>query len=69
MPPSTHDLVSSRSAPEAVRLHFTAVKNVRRGLLVAAIAVVAGLVVRVRGREAVPASQGGWRELEGPGFR
>lgn len=44
-------------------------KNVRRGLLVAVVTVVAGLVLRVRGREAVPSSRGGWRELEGPGFR
>jgi hypothetical protein len=45
------------------------VKAFRRGLLVAAIAVLAGLVVRLRGKGGVPPTTGGWRELEGPDFR
>jgi hypothetical protein len=46
------------------------VKPFQRGLLVAAIAVAAGVVLRVRGKGPVPAaSNGGWRELQGPEFR
>jgi hypothetical protein len=45
------------------------VKNVRRGLLVAVVAVTAGLVVRLVGKGGVSTSTGGWRQLEGPGFR
>jgi hypothetical protein len=41
----------------------------RNGLLVAIIAVGAGIVVRLRARGSVPAATGGWRELEGPDFR
>jgi hypothetical protein len=41
----------------------------QRGLLVAAIAVLAGVVVRLRGKGSVPPTTGGWRELEGPDFR
>jgi hypothetical protein len=43
-------------------------KPARRALLVAALAVLVGLVVRVRGR-GEPVTGGGWRELEGPDFR
>jgi hypothetical protein len=45
------------------------VKAFRRGLLVAVLAVLAGIVVRMRGKPSVPPSSGGWRELEGPDFR
>jgi len=41
----------------------------RRGLLVAALAVLVGLVVRLRGKGGVAPTTGGWRELEGPDFR
>ncbi|GDX30738.1 hypothetical protein LBMAG14_12140 [Actinomycetes bacterium] len=41
----------------------------RRGLAVGALAVLIGLVVRVLGKSDVPASSGGWRQLEGPDFR
>jgi hypothetical protein len=41
----------------------------RRGLFAVGIAVVVGLVVRVRGKGSVPPTSGGWRELEGPDFR
>ena len=43
--------------------------NVRRGLLVAAMAIVAGVVVRFRGRNPVPPTTGGWRALEGSDLR
>jgi hypothetical protein len=45
------------------------VKAFRRGLLVVAIAVLAGMVVRLRGKGGVPPTTGGWRELEAPDFR
>jgi hypothetical protein len=41
----------------------------RRGLIVALIAVVVGLGVKLRGKGGVPPTSGGWRELEGPEFR
>jgi hypothetical protein len=44
-------------------------KAYQRGLLVAAIAVAVGIVVRVRGKGPVPPTTGGWRELQGPDFR
>jgi hypothetical protein len=44
-------------------------KNLRRGLLVAFIAMLAGLVVRFKARSVPPQSSGGWRELEGPDLR
>jgi hypothetical protein len=45
------------------------VKNLRRGLLVALMALLAGIVVRAKGRSPVPPTSGGWRELEGPDLR
>ncbi|GMU80012.1 MAG: hypothetical protein AMXMBFR46_28000 [Acidimicrobiia bacterium] len=45
------------------------VKNLRRGLLVAGIAILAGVVVRALGREKAVPTTGGWRELEGPDLR
>jgi len=44
-------------------------KNLRRGLLVAAMAILAGVVVRLRGRPPATPTSGGWRELEGPELR
>jgi hypothetical protein len=44
-------------------------KAFQRGLLVAAIAVVVSVVVRVRSKGPVPPTSGGWRELHGPDFR
>ena len=45
-------------------------KNLRRGLLIAGMAVLAGIVVRAKGRPPVaPSTSGGWRELEGPELR
>jgi hypothetical protein len=58
--------------PDASRRRVTTlpdVKAFRRGLLVVGIAVLAGLVVRLRGKGGVPPTTGGWRELEGPDFR
>ena len=44
-------------------------KAFQRGLLVAAIAAVVSVVVRVRSKGPVPPTSGGWRELQGPDFR
>jgi hypothetical protein len=45
-------------------------RTFRRGLLVGALALLVGIVVRLRGKGAViPRTTGGWRELEGPDFR
>lgn len=44
-------------------------KAFQRGLLVAAIAVVVSVVVRVRGKGRVAPTSGGWRELQGPDLR
>lgn len=44
-------------------------KAYQRGLLVAAIAVLVSIVVRVRGKGPVPPTSGGWRELQGPDLR
>jgi hypothetical protein len=45
------------------------VSNVRRGLILGLLAVVVGIVVRVRGKGEVEPATGTWRELEGPDFR
>ena len=45
-------------------------KAFQRGLLVAAIAALVSVVVRVRSKGPVPpTSGGGWRELQGPDYR
>ncbi|MCJ7672958.1 MAG: hypothetical protein MUP67_13070 [Acidimicrobiia bacterium] len=44
-------------------------KTFRRGLFVGVLAVLIGLVVRLRGKGEVAPTTGGWRELEGPDFR
>jgi hypothetical protein len=44
-------------------------KAFQRGLLVAAIAALVSVVVRVRGKGRVTPTSGGWRELQGPDFR
>ena len=44
-------------------------RNLRRGLLVAGMAILAGVVVRFRGRNPVPPTTGGWRALEGEDLR
>jgi hypothetical protein len=45
------------------------VKAFQRGLLVAAIAALVSVVVRVRGKGRVEPTSGGWRELQGPDYR
>ena len=45
------------------------VKTVRRLLLVLGIAGLVGLYAKLRGKDEVPPTSGGWRELEGPDFR
>ena len=44
-------------------------KALRRGLIVAVIAVLVGGFVKLRGKGGVPPTSGGWRELDGPDFR
>jgi hypothetical protein len=45
-------------------------KAFQRGLLVAGLAILAGLFVRFRAQKSAPlAADGGWRELRGPDFR
>ena len=52
------------------RRTLRAMRTFRRGLLVGLLAVLVGVVVRLRGKtDVVPRTQGGWRELEGPDFR
>ena len=44
-------------------------KAFQRGLLVAGLAILAGLVVRMKSKSTVQVTDGGWRELSGPDFR
>ena len=44
-------------------------RALRRGLIVLFVAVLAGGIMRLRGKGGVPPTSGGWRELEGPDFR
>ena len=50
-------------------VHFGVVRTFRRGLLVGFLAIIVGVVVRLRGKGGVTPTSGGWRELEGPDFR
>jgi hypothetical protein len=45
------------------------VRALRRGLIVLVVAVIAGSIVKLRGKGGVPPTSGGWRELEAPEFR
>jgi hypothetical protein len=45
------------------------VKTLRRLLLVLGIAGLVGAIAKLRGKGEVQPTSGGWRELEGPGFR
>jgi hypothetical protein len=45
------------------------VRALRRGLVVVFVAVIAGGIMKLRGRGGVPPTSGGWRELEAPDFR
>jgi hypothetical protein len=44
-------------------------RSFRRWALVVLLGLLAGIVVRLRAKGAVPPTTGGWRELEGPDFR
>ena len=50
-------------------LTLPAVKMFRRVLLVLAVAGGVGAIARLRGKGELPATEGGWRELDGPDFR
>ena len=61
-----------RAAPGPGRrrsLTLPAVKMFRRVLLVLGVAGAVGAIARLRGKGEVPATEGGWRELDGPEFR
>lgn len=45
------------------------VRAFRRGLIVVLVAVLAGGLMKLRGKGGVPPTSGGWRELSGPDFR
>jgi hypothetical protein len=45
------------------------VRFFRRALLVLGVAGLIGLIARLRGKGELPATEGGWRELDGPDFR
>jgi hypothetical protein len=45
------------------------VRAFRRGLLVVLVALLAGGIMKLRGKGGVPPTNGGWRELRGPDFR
>lgn len=67
-PPTLRPLPRPDGIPDHDRrLGF--VKAFRRGLLVAALAVFIGGVIKWRGKGGVPPTSGGWRELEPPDFR
>ncbi len=44
-------------------------KVFRRLLFVVGLAGAIGALARLRGKGEVPATEGGWRELDGPEFR
>ena len=61
-----------RAAPGPGRrrsLTLPAVKMFRRVLLVLGVAGAIGAIARLRGKGELPATEGGWRELDGPEFR
>ena len=63
-----------RSAPAPApavmgSLTLPAVKMFRRVLLVLGVAGAIGAIARLRGKGELPATEGGWRELDGPEFR
>src|SRR5918994_41290 len=56
-------------ADPTLRRTLPVMKALRRGLIVAVIAVLVGGFVKLRGKGGVPPTSGGWRELDGPDFR
>lgn len=60
----------SRSGPIATCVGtLRGMRALRRGLVVLFVAVIAGGLMKLRGKGGVPPTSGGWRELEGPEFR
>ena len=54
----------------AAGVTYTAeVRIFRRALLILGVAGAIGLIARLRGKGELPATEGGWRELDGPEFR
>jgi hypothetical protein len=45
------------------------VRIFRRALLILGVAGAIGMIARLRGKGELPATEGGWRELDGPEFR
>lgn len=62
-------IVPCPAAPGQASLTLPAVKMFRRVLLVLGVAGAVGAIARVRGKGELPATEGGWRELDGPEFR
>ena len=53
-----------------VAVTYTAVvRFFRRALLILGVAALIGWVARLKGKGELPATEGGWRELDGPEFR
>jgi hypothetical protein len=57
-----------RTRPASVT-YTAAVRIFRRALLILGVAGAIGLIARLRGKGELPATEGGWRELDGPEFR
>jgi len=49
--------------------YTAAVRIFRRALLILGVAGAIGMIARLRGKGELPATEGGWRELDGPEFR
>ena len=60
--------LASRPAPAGLGT-LRRMRALRRGLVVLFVAVIAGGLMKLRGKGGVPPTSGGWRELEGPEFR
>ena len=61
-------LFPAPAVPEVGR-YTPGVRAFRRGLIVVLVAVLAGGLMKLRGKGGVPPTSGGWRELSGPDFR
>ena len=58
----------TRTRPAGVT-YTAAVRIFRRALLILGVAGAIGMIARLRGKGELPATEGGWRELDGPEFR
>lgn len=65
---SAPPLIASRANRNGHR-YTPYMRALRRGLVVLFVAVIAGGLMKLRGKGGVPPTSGGWRELEGPEFR